>query len=270
MPTLFVIPYPAIDPVALALGPIAIRWYALAYVIGILAGWRWVLYLARRPLADGRRLLSDVLVDDLIVWVTLGVILGGRLGYVAFYQPSHFLANPLQILALWQGGMSFHGGAVGVILAIVLFARLRRVNWLSVGDLVVSAVPIGLFLGRLANFVNGELYGRPSEAPWAMVFPQGGAAPRHPSQLYEAGLEGLVLFVLLGAVARYSRALDRPGLVAGLFLAGYAVARGVAEMFREPDAFLGYLAGGITMGQILSTPLLALGLYLIWRARARR
>ena len=265
MPT---IAFPAIDPIALQLGPVAIRWYALAYVIGILAGWRYMIYLARRsPQPIGVRE-----VEDFVVWATLGIVLGGRLGYVLFYRPAFFADEPLQALAIWQGGMSFHGGLLGVIAAILLFARARRTSWLVLGDLVVCAAPIGIFFGRLANFVNGELFGRPSDLPWAMAFPGGGPLPRHPSQLYEAFLEGLVLFLLLSCLALATRAPERPGLIGGVFLIGYAAARSVGELFREPDAHLGFVAAGMTMGQLLCLPLLLAGILLIrhsLRPRAR-
>jgi phosphatidylglycerol:prolipoprotein diacylglycerol transferase len=258
-----VIAYPAIDPVALEIGPFALRWYALAYLAGLLLGWRYLIALARFPGGGlGRR---DV--DDFLLWATLGVILGGRLGYAALYQLAYFAAHPLEIFMVWQGGMSFHGGLIGVILALIAFARLRGLSLLGFGDLVACVAPIGLCLGRLANFINGELYGRASELPWAMVFPAGGPAPRHPSQLYEALLEGVVLFIVLWPLSRITALRKRHGFLAGVFLAGYAVARAIAETFREPDAHIGYLAGGATMGQLLSVPLLAAGVYLMARAR---
>ena len=260
----FVIPFPAIDPVAIEIGPLAVRWYALSYVVGIILAWRYVIHLARR--APGR--MSRAQLDDFLVWATLGVILGGRLGYILFYKPGYFIENPLQILVLWQGGMSFHGGLLGVIAAIVLFARRRKLDWRSVGDFVACAAPIGLFLGRIANFINGELYGRVSDVPWAMVFPHGGPDPRHPSQLYQAALEGLILFAVLFVLVRKTDALERPGRLGGAFLIGYGIARILGEMFREPDAHLGLIFFGTTMGQLLSLPVLAAGLYLVLRARA--
>ncbi len=264
---LLVLPFPDIDPIAVALGPLAIRWYSLAYIVGLVGGWRYCRRLAGRP----PNAINADAFDDFLLWATLGVVLGGRLGYVLFYKPAFFLANPLEILVLWQGGMSFHGGAAGVILAIILFARKRGVSWLSLGDLVVCAVPIGLFLGRLANFVNGELYGRAAEVPWAMVFPRDPQqVPRHPSQLYEAGLEGIVLFLLLYLLVRRDW-LERPGAIGGAFLAGYGLARIIVEFFREPDAHLGFLLGFTTMGQVLSLPLIVAGVILIaWGHRAKR
>jgi len=259
---LFAIAYPAIDPIAIEIGPIAIRWYALAYVVGILLSWRYMIRLIRRSTGE----IQAAHIDDLIVWVTLGMILGGRIGYTIFYKPGYFLDNPLEIFAMWRGGMSLHGGLLGVLIAGFLFSRRRKIDFVGLGDIVVCAAPIGLFLGRIANFVNGELFGRTSDAPWAMVFPHGGPEPRHPSQLYEAGLEGLVLFAVLAWLAFGTRALERPGLLGGVFYAGYGIARIIVEMFREPDAHLGFLAAGTTLGQLLSLPLVLIGAWLIHRA----
>ena len=261
---LFAIPFPAIDPVAVAIGPIVIRWYALAYIAGLLLGWRYCLALADRP----PHLVQRRDVDDFLVWATLGVVLGGRLGYVLFYNPAYYLGHPLEALYLWQGGMSFHGGAIGVALAIWLFCRIRGIPFLAFGDIICAAIPIGLFFGRIANFINGELYGRVTEMPWAVVFPTGGMLPRHPSQLYEALCEGLILFLLLLAADR-SGIRRHPGMLSGLFLAGYAVARMSGELFRQPDAQIGFLIFGTTMGQLLSIPLLLAGIWLIVRARFR-
>lgn len=263
------LPYPAFDPVLIQIGPLAIRWYALAYIGGILFGW----YYARTIIRNGRLWggeapMTVVDFDDFIVWVTFGIILGGRLGYVLFYNPAHFAAHPAEILQLWQGGMSFHGGFAGCVIAVLLFAWRRGISALSLGDVTCAVGPIGLFLGRIANFINGELWGRPSDAPWAMVFPGGGPLPRHPSQLYEAVLEGLLLFVVLALFVR-GGALRRPGLVIGVFAIGYALARSFAELFREPDAQLGFLWGPLTMGMLLSLPLLLFGVALVWIALAR-
>jgi phosphatidylglycerol---prolipoprotein diacylglyceryl transferase len=262
---LFAIPFPAIDPVLIEIGPFSIRWYALAYVVGLVLGWRYMLHLARRIPGT----VTELQVDDFLLWATLGVVLGGRIGYVLFYNTTYFLNHPLQIFAVWQGGMSFHGGLIGVITALILFCRLRRLSILRVGDLLVCAVPIGLLLGRIANFINGELFGRAADAPWAMVFPNGGPIPRHPSQLYEAFTEGLVLFLLLAWMAHFTRAPQRPGLIAGTFLVGYGIARITMEFFREPDKQLGFLFGATTMGQLLSLPLIVAGLWLIWHALSR-
>jgi phosphatidylglycerol---prolipoprotein diacylglyceryl transferase len=259
------LPYPQIDPVLIQIGPLAIRWYALAYAVGLLAGWRYVLLLNRRR----ARLLDDRQVDDLLIWMTLGVVLGGRIGYVVFYNAPYYLAHPLAVLYVWHGGMSFHGGVIGVVLAICLFARRNAVGILRLADLVIPAVPIGLFFGRLANFINAELYGRPTDVAWAMAFPTDpDRISRHPSQLYEAALEGLLLFAVLAWMSWRADALKRPGLASGAFLAGYALARGVAELFREPDPQIGFLPGGVTMGQLLSLPMLLVGAALIavaWR-----
>lgn len=263
------IPYPQIDPVAIAIGPffgygpLAIRWYALAYITGLVVGWRFCVALAKRPPA----ILTTEQLDDLLVWVTFGVVLGGRTGYVLFYRPGYYIDNLWEIPAVWHGGMSFHGGCAGVILALWLFARRRKLSFLGIGDIVCCAVPIGLFFGRLANFVNGELWGRPTDVPWAMVFRSDpDHLPRHPSQLYQATLEGLVLFTVLFILNRHG-ARQKPGMVTGAFLAGYAIARTTGELFRQPDPQLGFLIFGVTMGQLLSLPMLLCGLWLIRRAR---
>src|SRR5690606_2680204 len=208
-------------------------------------------------------------MDDLLVYVTLGVVLGGRLGYVLFYRPGYYLDNPLEALAVWHGGMSFHGGVLGVIAAAALFARLRDRSMLEIGDAIAAAAPIGLFFGRIANFINGELFGRVTDVPWAVVFPQGGPEPRHPSQLYEAGLEGLVLFGIMTWFAWRPRDPDSNGRLAGIFLIGYGIARIFAELFREPDPHLGFLVGGLTMGQLLSLPLILVGALLVVRSHGR-
>ena len=262
MPTL-ALPFPNFDPILIQIGPFAIRWYALAYIVGILLGWLYARAIIRNEkLWGGPAPMTVADYDDFIVWVTLGVILGGRIGYVLFYNPGYFAEHPLEALQLWKGGMSFHGGFTGCIAAVVLFARKRGIPVLSLGDITCAVGPIGLFLGRLANFINGELWGRPADVPWAMTFPSGGPLPRHPSQLYEAALEGLVLLVVLGFLIR-AGALRRPGLIIGAFAVGYALTRSFAELFREPDAQLGFLWGGLTMGMVLSLPLLLFGVVLI-------
>ncbi|MCL2430187.1 MAG: prolipoprotein diacylglyceryl transferase [Alphaproteobacteria bacterium] len=266
---LFTIPFPAFDPVLVHIGPFVVRWYALAYIAGILAGWRYVRALVRaEKLWGGAAPLSLADYDDFVLWATFGIILGGRIGYVLFYNPGYFFAHPADIVQLWRGGMSFHGGFLGVVVAVIAFARLRGIPILSLGDLTCAAAPIGLFLGRIANFVNGELWGRPSDVPWAMVFPNAGPLPRHPSQLYEAGLEGLVLFALLAALVR-GGALKRPGMVTGAFALGYGIVRLASEFFREPDAQLGFLWGGLTMGMLLSLPLMLAGIAFIVAAQRR-
>ena len=263
------LPFPAFDPVLVTIGPFQIRWYALAYIVGILLGWLYARSLIRaESLWRGPAPLTVIDFDDFILWVTLGIILGGRLGYVLFYNPAQFIEHPIEIVQLWKGGMSFHGGFAGCVLAVVLFARRRGISILSLGDLTCAVAPIGLFLGRLANFINAELWGRPSDVPWAMVFPGAGPLARHPSQLYEATLEGLVLLVVLFLSMR-AGALRRPGLVTGLFAIGYALARVVCEFFREPDAQLGFLWGGLTMGMLLSVPLMLTGLAFVAAALLR-
>ena len=257
-------PFPPLDPIALSLGPFVVRWYALAYIAGLVIGWRYCLWIASQKPRVARR--EDV--DDFLVWATLGVILGGRTGYVLFYRPEFYFANPSEILKLWHGGMSFHGGALGVLAAIGLFTRQRKMNYLAFADIIAPAVPIGLFFGRIANFVNDELWGRVTDVPWAMVFPSDPAhLPRHPSQLYEATLEGLVLFAILFFVMRWTDARQRPGTLSGTFLIGYGAARIIGECFRQPDANLGFIFWGITMGQILSVPVVLFGVWLLWRAR---
>lgn len=260
---LFVIPFPAIDPVLLQIGPLAIRWYALAYIVGIVLGWRLLrgIVTLPRPAATGQQ------VDDFVTWATLGIVLGGRLGYVLFYRPGHYLFHPLEIFEVWTGGMSFHGGALGVIVALWLYSRQQKLDFVALGDRLVTVVPLGLFLGRCANFVNGELWGRVSDVPWAMVFPTGGPEPRHPSQLYQAFMEGVVLFVLLQLLVRQPAIRARRGFLAGAFIAGYGVARIIGEFFRQPDAHLGFLFAGATMGQLLSLPMLVVGGWMMARAR---
>lgn len=277
---------------SLSLGPFGVRWYALSYIIGIVLGWLYARRMIARPGLWGERgaPIDKLQLDDLILWVTLGVIAGGRLGYFLFYNlpgvilghevdANNMLTHPWQILMVWQGGMSFHGGALGVIVAVFYFARHNKIDPLRLGDTVVPAVPIGLFFGRIANFINGELWGRVTNVPWGMVFcndtitaANGGAcpaglSPRHPSQLYEAGLEGLALFGVLWWLTHRTPSLQRPGLVTGVFLAGYALARLSLEQVREPDMFMpGALRGLLTMGMLLSTPMLLVGGWLIWRA----
>ena len=257
------IPFPNIDPVIFSFGPFAIRWYALAFIGGLLIGWRYMrAFVAKPPNA-----MSAEDVDDFLLWATLGVVLGGRFGYVAFYNFDYYLSNPLAILQVWQGGMSFHGGLVGIVVASIWFGQRRKLNYFAVGDAVVCAAPIGLFLGRVANFVNGELYGRVTDVPWGFVFPHAGNLPRHPSQLYEAALEGIVLFAILYLLARKDSIRNRPGVLTGVFLIGYGIARALVEVVRQPDAHIGFLSGGTTMGQWLTVPVILFGVYLIYRSR---
>jgi phosphatidylglycerol:prolipoprotein diacylglycerol transferase len=296
---LFAIPFPAISPIAIGFGPVVIRWYALAYIVGLVLGWRYCLMLADRA----PRLVTRRDIDDFLVWATLGVVLGGRVGFVLFYNLSYYLDHPLQMLELWHGGMSFHGGALGVTIAILLFAQSRRLSIFALSDIVIEAVPIGLFFGRIANFINDELWGRATSVWWGMQFPtellfdprlaatavEGAVkidprltsaeavvaayrdnpqiqallaqilTPRHPSQLYEAALEGLVLLLILHVLIRRG-ALKRPGLIIGAFAMLYAVFRSFCELFREPDVQLGFLWHGTTMGMLLSVPLFLAGL----------
>ena len=256
---------PEFDPFLINFGGFGVRWYALAYIVGLLAGY-WILRReARRHTAP----IDLAGIDSLLNHVLLGVILGGRIGFVLFYQPSYYLANPLDILKVWQGGMAFHGGLSGVIIAMWLFARRRGIPFLSVSDRVAMVVPIGLCLGRISNFINAELYGRVTDRPWGMVFPGSDGMPRHPSQLYEAGLEGLVLFAVLWIIYRRG-GRSIPGLMTGVFVMGYGLARTFVEFFREPDAQLGFLAGGVTMGQMLSGPMIIIGAVIIIKAMQAR
>lgn len=254
------IDFPNIDPVAFWIGPLPIRWYALAYLAGFILGWRYCMALAGRDGA-GRPHAGDV--DDFLPWAIVGVILGGRLGYVLFYNPQFYMAYPLEALQIWQGGMAFHGGVIGVLISMVVFSRLRRFSFLRLSDLVCAAAPIGIFFGRIANFINGELYGRVSDVPWAIVFPRGGELARHPSQLYEAFLEGVLLFIILAIMARSQAVRNRPGVISGVFIAGYAVFRGFVEFYREPDAHIGLLWWDLSMGQILSAPMVLIGCLVI-------
>ncbi len=255
----FVIPYLQIDPVLVNIGPFPIRWYALAYVAGIILGWAYARALVKSDRLWGRvPRPTPASIDDLVVYIAIGIVAGGRLGYVLFYNTVYFAAHPLEVFTVWNGGMAFHGGLVGATLGLWLFARRSGFPLFSVADTVAAVVPIGLFLGRIANFIKPELWGRETDVPWAMVFPGAGPEPRHPSQLYEAGLEGLLLFVVLAVVIQLG-GFKRPGLVTGLFVIGYGAGRIVSEFFRQPDPQLGFLFGGATMGMILSLPLIVLG-----------
>ncbi len=262
------IPFPAVDPVIVDFGPLiglplAIRWYSVMWLGGCVLAWLYVRWFITRP----PHAMNDRDASDFLFWAILATVIGGRLGYVGFYMPGLMLDNPISLFAIWQGGMSFHGGLIGVIVAMILFARRRNLDLLAMSDAIACAAPIGLFLVRIANFINGELYGRVTDAPWGMVFPGGGDLPRHPSQLYEAALEGLVLFLILFVVSRSERIRMKTGMLTGIFFIGYAAARGLVELVRQPDAHLGLLLGGATMGQLLSIPVLLLGLYLVIRAQ---
>ncbi|MEX2166613.1 MAG: prolipoprotein diacylglyceryl transferase [Methyloceanibacter sp.] len=265
---LLAIPYPVIDPVAIAIGPVSVRWYGLAYMAGILLGWLYGRYLVSRPeLWGGKSPMTVSQADDFLLWITLGIVVGGRLGFVLFYEPSYFWQHPAEIPVVWNGGMSFHGGLLGVVLAVYFFSRVKGINPLSLGDVAAAATPFGLFFGRIANFINGELVGRESGVPWAMVFPGEGDAPRHPSQLYEAFLEGIVLFIILRIATYRYLALTRPGTVFGLFLVFYGIFRSVVEFAREPHPGHPMDIGLFTPGVIYSVPMILIGLWLIWRAR---
>ncbi|MEH2510628.1 phosphatidylglycerol:prolipoprotein diacylglycerol transferase [Nitrobacteraceae bacterium AZCC 1564] len=256
------ITFPVFDPVAIAIGPIAIRWYALAYIGGIVLGWIYARKIIRSErLWGGKAPFTVVDFDDFILWVTLGIILGGRTGYVLFYNLPYFAQHPTEIFELWKGGMSFHGGFTGCVIAVLLFGWKRNISVLSLGDVTCAVGPIGLLLGRLANFINSELWGRHADPslPWAMIFPNGGPLPRHPSQLYEAGLEGIVLFIILALLIR-AGALKRPGFIIGAFATFYGIFRIIGEFFREPDPQLGFLWGGLTMGMLLSIPMIIVGI----------
>lgn len=257
------LPFISIDPVLFEIGPIAVRWYSLAYIAGLVLG---AFYVRKLAIKTGNILSADDAMD-FITWATLGVILGGRLGYILFYKSAFYFDNPMQILYVWQGGMSFHGGFLGVVVAGILFCRKRNIPALPFADLLACAAPIGLFFGRIANYINSELYGRVTDVPWAMVFPTGGPEPRHPSQLYEAALEGIVLFLIVNWVWRLEAAQSRPGLTTGVFILGYAAARSFVELFRQPDDHIGFLLLGSTMGQWLSVPMVLVGLYLILRSK---
>lgn len=265
-------PFPEIDPIAISIGPFAIRWYALAYLGGVLLGalYGWTLLRRKSLWAKGSPPFEAGAIFDFAFWAVIGIVVGGRLGYVLFYNPVAFIANPAEIIAVWDGGMSFHGGLVGIIVAMALFTRAKGGNILSSLDLLGAIGTIGLFLGRIANFVNGELYGAETTLPWGVVFPGGGPNPRHPSQLYEALLEGVLLFLIIRYATHVALGLRRPGLVAGIFGVGYAISRILIEFVRLPDIQIGYLYGGwLTMGMVLSLPILVAGLGLVAYALVR-
>ncbi|WP_308909053.1 prolipoprotein diacylglyceryl transferase [Pseudokordiimonas caeni] len=255
------IAFPEIDPILVEIGPLAIRWYSLAYIAGLIFGWWYLRRLMAKPGAP----MSPTHVDDFLTWATIGVIVGGRLGYVLFYNLPKFMADPIAIFRLWDGGMSFHGGLIGVCLAVVFFSKRHRIEMMKMADLMAIVAPLGLFTGRLANFINGELWGRTTDVSWAMIFPDDPTGlPRHPSQLYEAALEGLVLFIILQILFHKTRLpKDKPGVIAGCFFIGYSFARMTVEFFREPDAHIG-LVDGISRGQMLSAPMLIFAGWLIW------
>ena len=258
--------YPEISPIIVQIGPLALRWYSIAYLFGILFGW----WLAAKRIKKYQIPLTKNNLEDIVFYFTLGVILGGRLGYVLAYGTEKFWLNPLEIFAVWHGGMSFHGGIVGVIIAMYLAAKHVNFSFLKLTDFTAPLVPVGIFLGRLANFVNDELWGRVTNVAWAVRFPNGGYLPRHPSQLYEACLEGVVLFVILNLMWTNKQCRERKGFISGAFLLGYALFRMLLEQFREPDAQLGFLWSGVTMGQLLSLPALLGGVYLLSKAKSEQ
>ena len=274
---------PEIDPVALQLGPLAVRWYGLAYLVGILLGWSYARRLVKNErLWNGRPTLTIADIDDFLLWLVVGIVLGGRVGYALFYQPGFYLDDPLGFFRLWQGGMSFHGGLLGTILAMTIFALRRGLVALSLFDVVAASVTFGLFFGRVANFINAELWGRATDLPWGVVFCNAtiealnggfcpaGSEPRHPSQLYEAALEGVMLFIVLRILTHGFKSLSRPGLTGGAFIAGYGAARIAVEFVREPDPQLGVFAGFLTMGMILSLPMVLVGVGAMVMAARRR
>lgn len=258
--------FPSIDPILFQIGPFAVRWYALAYVAGILLGWWYAMKLNDQTAPPA---VSHKAMDDVVVWAIFGVILGGRLGYVLFYKPEYYFFHPLEIPQMWHGGMSFHGGMLGVIFSLWLFSRKHGITYFRLMDIAAAGVPFGLFFGRIANFINDELWGRVSDVPWAVMFPRGDYLPRHPSQLYEAFLEGVVLFCVLYYFTHFTKVREKAGILSGIFLMGYGIARFLVEYVREPDDYLGYLFGVITMGQLLCLPMIAIGAGLVIAARKR-
>ena len=271
---IFALSYPDFNPVALEIGPFVVKWYGLAYMAGLLLGWLYIRRLLASPSLWPRGVppFQSFRTDDLLLFMTIGVVIGGRLGFVLLYEPAYYLTRPLEVLQVWRGGMAFHGALLGCGAAIWAFSRWYKVSMFGAMDLCAAAVPIGLFFGRLANFINGELWGRPSDVPWAMPFPEAqqmfphlGVVPRHPSQLYEAALEGLALFLLLRFMTHYRGALQSPGLVTGMFLVGYGLARSFCEIFRSPH----FNVGPLTAGMVYSIPMILLGLYFIVTSRSR-
>ncbi len=267
---LSIMPFPDIDPVLFSIGPLQVHWYGLAYVAGILLGWQYARRLVRNTALwrGGQPAATEAQLDDFLLWAAAGIVGGGRIGYILFYDLGTIIENPVRALEIWNGGMSFHGGLIGTLIAMLIFARRNGIAIWSLFDIVCAVVPIGLFFGRVANFINAELWGRLSSAPWAVVFPTGGPFARHPSQLYEAALEGILLLVVLAVLIYRRHALKTPGLISGVFVCGYGLSRIFVEFFREPDAQIGYLAGGwLTMGMLLSLPMVFIGLWAMLRAR---
>jgi phosphatidylglycerol:prolipoprotein diacylglycerol transferase len=271
------IPFPGIDPVAIKLGPISLRWYGLAYLTGLVLGWLYMRRLLRTPhLWRGAPPMKPEQADDFLLWATLGTVIGGRLGFILLYEPSLFFRDPARIFAVWEGGMAFHGGVIGVTLAIILFARLNKLPLLSLGDITTAVVPFGLFFGRMANFINGEVYGRLTDVPWAVEFPASVLdagdvfGPRHPTQLYEAFLEGIVLFLVIRYFTHSRHSLKEPGFTAGLFLFGYAIARIGVEFFKQWDYEQFFTTAYFSEGMVYSLPMLICGAFLMARAVRRQ
>ena len=258
--------FPDISPIALSIGPFNLRWYAIAYLVGILSAW----FLINKNIKKYNIEFNNIMLDDLVFYVTLSIILGGRLGYALFYGDGYFFRNPLQIFAIWNGGMSFHGGIIGVITGIYLFSKKYNISFFQVSDLVALYVPIGIFLGRLANFINDELWGRVTSVKWAVKFPSGGFLPRHPSQLYEALSEGVLLFIILNVLWKFEYVRKHNGIISACFLIFYTTSRVCMEVFREPDAHIGFLFSHFTMGQILSIPLFIFGAFILYRATKKQ
>lgn len=256
---IYALPFPMIDPVLVHLGPVAIHWYGVAYVLSILGGWQYCSLLAKRSPQVG---ITPQIIDDALMWLLGGIIIGGRLGHVILYDPLYFAANPLDVFMLWKGGMSFHGGLMGVGIALLIYTRKNKIPFFALSDVFSTAAPIGFFLGRLANFINSECYGRVTDVYWSFVFPTAGPLPRHPSQLYEAFLEGIVLFFVILFFWTKTDAKEKQGRITGIFLFGYGISRIIAECYREPET-LGLILGNITWGQILCLPMIGFGWFLI-------
>lgn len=250
--------FPNIDPVALEIGPLKIHWYGLAYMVGIFLAWKMGTILLRKS-PNG---ITEKNLDDSIFWAIIGIVVGGRLGYVLFYSPSMIWTTPLEVFQTWRGGMSFHGGLIGVLVCLTLYANQQKIKFLSILDIIACVTPIGLFCGRIANFINGELWGRPTDVAWSMIFPHGGDLPRHPSQLYEAATEGLLLFLILAFLWSKTSLRHKPGKISGVFALGYALTRSFCELYRTPDA---YIIGSLTIGQALCIPLIGIGWFLLRR-----
>lgn len=256
--------FPNINPIIISFGPLAISWYSLSYVVGIILGWHYIIKLIEKKYTP----LKKQHIDDFITWVIIGIIIGGRLGYVLFYDPQKYLSNPIEILKTYEGGMSFHGGILGFVIVSIIFTRKNKLKYFTLVDAVAAATPIALFLGRIANFINAELYGRVTNVPWSFIFPGSDGLPRHPSQLYEAFLEGFILFFILNFYIKKHQALEKPGLISGLFLVFYSIFRLIIENFREADAHIGYYADFITRGQLLCIPMLIIGIIIIKYSRS--